>query len=645
MLSISLFAQPEDLVLLDYDWAENAEPTLLTAEQEELNEVITTYTRMVEYAFTQSGLVEYNLVHRRKRLNSEDAVNSNNKVYIPVYDENKYIELKARAISGSGKVKEQDEDNIKQGFDEETEREYNYFAFEGLEVGDEIEYLYIIEKSPSYSGSAVTLQSDNLTFNTRFEVISPWNLVFQTKSYNGLPELEADTTLEEKNRLFLKVDTLKALKDEPSSYTDPNLGKVAYKLNDNLYNNKHDIISYAYAAQNIYEAYHEPLDKKERKAVKKFLKDIEEYSGTSIYRQVEDYLKTEYSIIDAYSEDLEDLAYIYKNKVMGYRGAIKLFITLYSELELENQMVYTTNRNDFRFDPDFESYLSVRECLLYLPEMDDYMDPTDQFSRIGFVNPNYRANDGLFIEAVEVGDFATAVAEVKEIEELPGSFTTDSLNLELQFTNGLDEHMINIHRSISGYNARSLQPIYEYMDEESRKDFDEAMLKYIDEEAKVEEVSLKNMEANLIGVKPMKVDGKIVLDKIIEKAGPKYLFKIGLLIGPQMELYKADDEEERKLDVEVPYGRSYERTMRFAVPEGYVVKNLDALKIDKHYNTVEDSELYFISDYVREGNDITITIREYYEKCTYPKEHFEEYRAIINAAADFNKVVLSLEKA
>ena len=52
----------------------------------------------------------------------------------------------------------------------------------------------------------------------------------------------------------------------------------------------------------------------------------------------------------------------------------------------------------------------------------------------------------------------------------------------------------------------------------------------------------------------------------------------------------------------------------------------------------------FVSSYMMEGNTLTITIMEEYRKTSYPLSQYDDFRKIINAAADFNKVALVLEK-
>jgi len=52
----------------------------------------------------------------------------------------------------------------------------------------------------------------------------------------------------------------------------------------------------------------------------------------------------------------------------------------------------------------------------------------------------------------------------------------------------------------------------------------------------------------------------------------------------------------------------------------------------------------FNSSYQVEGNVVKITILEEYRRTYYPLSQFEDFKKVINAAADFNKVALVLEK-
>jgi hypothetical protein len=52
----------------------------------------------------------------------------------------------------------------------------------------------------------------------------------------------------------------------------------------------------------------------------------------------------------------------------------------------------------------------------------------------------------------------------------------------------------------------------------------------------------------------------------------------------------------------------------------------------------------FTSKYNLTPTSCVIDINEYYKKITTSKKDFESYRKVVNAAADFNKLILVLQK-
>jgi hypothetical protein len=141
-------------------------------------------------------------------------------------------------------------------------------------------------------------------------------------------------------------------------------------------------------------------------------------------------------------------------------------------------------------------------------------------------------------------------------------------------------------------------------------------------------------------VKPLVISANVNTDKFLEVAGMKYLFKVGELIGPQMELYQ---EEKRELPVQSDYNRAYHRELTFNIPEGYKIVNLEDINMDVTHKTKDKVDLAFVSTFKQEGNTIKVTIDEFYELMDMPKEEYESYQAVVNAAADFNKIVLIYE--
>ena len=116
---------------------------------------------------------------------------------------------------------------------------------------------------------------------------------------------------------------------------------------------------------------------------------------------------------------------------------------------------------------------------------------------------------------------------------------------------------------------------------------------------------------------------------------------MGEIIGKQTELYQ---ENVRKLPIEIQYPHHYVRKIKIILPEGATAKNLEKFAMDYKTQLNGKTEAIFMSTYEKKDNTINVENTESYELVNYPKESFDQYRAVINAAADFNKIVIVINK-
>ena len=58
-----------------------------------------------------------------------------------------------------------------------------------------------------------------------------------------------------------------------------------------------------------------------------------------------------------------------------------------------------------------------------------------------------------------------------------------------------------------------------------------------------------------------------------------------------------------------------------------------------------EASSYFVSNYeIINNKTVVVKVNEDYKSIFYPKERFQDYRKVVNASADFNKVVILFEK-
>ncbi|MEJ7585952.1 MAG: hypothetical protein WKI04_00170 [Ferruginibacter sp.] len=141
--------------------------------------------------------------------------------------------------------------------------------------------------------------------------------------------------------------------------------------------------------------------------------------------------------------------------------------------------------------------------------------------------------------------------------------------------------------------------------------------------------------------KALIISGTIHTAELLERAGNKLLFKLGELIGTQVQMYQ---EKPRQLPAEMPFAHLQERKITFDIPPGYDIKNLDDIKIDVQYKKDNVVVMGFVSSYKVVGNVLEVNVVETYRHLKYPLTEFETFRKVINSSADFNKIVLVLEK-
>jgi hypothetical protein len=103
-------------------------------------------------------------------------------------------------------------------------------------------------------------------------------------------------------------------------------------------------------------------------------------------------------------------------------------------------------------------------------------------------------------------------------------------------------------------------------------------------------------------------------------------------------------EKPRQLPAELPYAHELERKLTFDIPQGYTIKNLNDINIDVQYKKDNVVTMGFVSSYKIVNNVLEVYIMETYRELKYPLSEFETFKKVINASADFNKIVLLLEK-
>ncbi|MCB0804433.1 MAG: DUF3857 domain-containing protein [Bacteroidales bacterium] len=631
---------PAQLFHENYSWGE------FPVVPENLNDekLVTLFSKtVIEFAYQGDDFVEFDTEHKILFINSEEEVKRNNNIYIYYNESSEIVMAKARIIKPGKNVIETDDSKILDSYDEETGEKYKYFALEGLEKGDMIELIHVIKQYPDYNGRRVFIQDKDPILRFEFDLFSPENLLFDFLVRNDTNHVVMDT-LSENNHWVFYIDSIKGLQQEESAPYKILLKQLIYKLDRNLANNSRDITSYGQASRIIFERVYTNADKQDFKAIDKFLKNADVNMDLPTEEQIfkiENYVKNNINIVEYSNPELEKISSILSNKTASETGMVNLFANIFKVLEIDHQLVVTSDRTSILFDPLFESFNFLTGHLIYFPGTGKYMSPDKFEYRYGLPPAIFTNNFGLFIKRVSLGDLDSGIGKIKYIEPLGYNETYHNHFVIATINPDFSKVDLDVTTKSMGYFASPLQPYMELISEDIKKEVaTDGADNYIPNST-VNSWSFLNTEPEKVGKEPFIIKYDISNGDLINVAGDHFLFKIGLLIGPQQELYS---ETSRILPVYDNYKRTFDRELKIIFPEGFSVTNAGDLDIFAEYVVEGKQILLFKSTHMYSENEIVVNIHEYYDQIEYSVEEYPAYREVVNSASDFNKVTLVVEK-
>jgi hypothetical protein len=240
-----------------------------------------------------------------------------------------------------------------------------------------------------------------------------------------------------------------------------------------------------------------------------------------------------------------------------------------------------------------------------------------------------------------IGNFTTAIGEIKFIpmEDVKHSYSNMDMTLKMEKDDAL---VVSVKQIYGGYTASSYRMPFVYLPADQQHEVLKQMVKFGTNSENILSHSFENKEMEQADpYKPFVINASVKSTNLVERAGEKLIIKIGEVIGEQAEMYQA---KARTTPIDVGFPHVLDRTIELVIPEGYSIKNLGDLNISEVYKESDKEIMGFVSSYNLSGNVLKITINESYNRVTYPIEQYEQFKKVINASADFNKVVLVLDK-
>ena len=601
--------------------------------------------RYIEFLFENEQLVKYETVKRIIKINNDKAIDIFNKFSISLFDVIDIIDIKARTIRKDGKVLELDKSNIKEVENLDEEGNYKKFAIDGIEIGSIVEINFKIKKAPRLYGSYF-FQNEGTIYNALLQIISPKHLDFDAISYNKDFFIN-DTIIQNKKYLTLTCDSIESI-DVNEAYSFPDANKVRIEFSYRMNNEYHTTPYYTYslATKNIYNTLYN-IDNKEEKLIKKLIQKIEldNLSNEEKIFKIEKYVKENFLIRPI--DNINDGKYIVNIINNGYSseiGITRLFTNVLKFTGIKHNVVATCDRSYKKFDENFMSWNYLNDYFIYFPETNKLLAPTLIEYRYPAIPTDFYFNNGLFLKLIEIGGIENAVHKIKQIPD--HHYTESFINhyITVDFSEDLDMINTSITHSFGGNSAYSIKQYFAFLPEEQRNLMIKDYIKEINDDIEIVDYNVENGDININPFeKPFNIITDLKIHSIIENAGNSYLFNIGELIGRQVELYQ---EHKRQQQIDFNYPHILDREIIVNIPEGYEIVGLEKLKMDIKKGNLENDNNYtmgFLSDYEFSENILTVKIHEYYTTPTYPIEQYEDFRKVVNAAADFTKIVLVLK--
>lgn len=585
----------------------------------------------------------YRTLHKIIKVLDERGIESYNKMSFPVSKSIDVINLKARTILPDGKVLEITKDKMKTVTNEDGSSE-QVFALEGVEKGAEIELLYSYKRPVGLFGSE-TIQYAFPIMHSSFLLESPKRVIFQGKSYNGFTAPH-DSLSDNKRYVMAEMNNIPELKSEEYSFYDLNRMRIDYKVSY-LPEEKTDVRMFTWQdmVKRLYENTYTVTDK-ETKAVQQYLKTLgvqESDSEPEKIKKIETGIKSNIT----YYRELEDqnswrLDNIINKKSATETGLNRLFAACFKQAGVNHELGITTNKTQAAFDSDFENWNLMEDYVFFFPNQKKFLYPTGTYYRYPYVPSSMLNNKGIFCKLMTLGEMTSAVADVRTITSMPYAETCHNLDATVTFTDDM-ECKTSITCSFGGYAALGLREAALLLPKDKIKELVTSLVSICDKPENMISYSTANEGfENYYTATPLKAVAEIKTPQLVEKAGNKYVFKLGEIIGRQSELYQ---EDKRKLPIDLPYPHSLVRDIVVVIPEGYKVLNPETINMSQELKEADGRvSAAFISSYKLVGNKLMITINEYYAQTHYEISQYETYRKVINAAADFNKVNLLLAK-
>lgn len=587
--------------------------------------------RRIVYSEEKRFVTRHKIVH----IENSESINDFNKIYIYIPYGGEIENLQARSIKKDGSVIDLNKNNIKEITELEDNASYKIFAIEGAETGCQIEYSYTISM-PTFDTGIEELSSNYPIKSATVVIQGTKYLKVHSKPYNmneTKSEVDYGYTYSSKNLLPIP-------KEEYASESS-NSPFVIYGIKSSPAG---DLIfsKYEYVATYLYYTFNN-FDTKQKGKFYKYIKEFTTVQRTfDVIQKINSTIKKNFFFVDDYTEELEDIASIVKTGKANKKGMTKLFCIAFKILGINYQVWATCDKYQFQFDSEFCSRYYVTDYLIYLPAYERFVHATTANSQVGIVPSYLDGNMALVTNPDRKETF-------KEINSSTSKHDGTELAVYVKLNINEGHSIISLTETGKGYVAYSHNVDMYYSDSEDERNqviLDNLDWRYPDCEVLsynwINKESWGNLDSCYDYDCKRSYFAELKSGTLYDRIGEKLILNVGSLIGPQNELY---NQESRTQPIVNGYNKSYSFSITIEIPDGYKFVDQQNLNIHNEFKSSSGiAKCGFKSSYEIVGNLIVITIYEFYDQINLSKSEYDDFKRVINSAADFNKSAILFEK-
>lgn len=574
--------------------------------------------------------------HHFKSIINNNIDEINNEIIIPKLNILEVLDVKAKIISNES-IKLYDFQSI-ESFKDDSLSNDNFIVYELPEIkqNDIIEVMYTVKKNYNFNGSK-NIQESYPILSADFILIQD-NLTSNIKVYNAKNYKIKDTLISGKNAKFINFSKIKESINEQYATAIANKLKVSYQCyseQDNSTQNEY----WGNLVTNVSELF---FPKSINKKAEELLKEIKNgyvtipWNELKIANSIDTYIKKNFIISDKKDQKLNNIDHILEQKESNDFSIIQVYTQLLKLAEIEYEIAISCNRFYLKFDPDFFDPNQLREFLIYIPKSNVYISPNRIEYRATEAPDDLTGNYAMFIDKNLDYYFSEIILENKGFSEI-------NKNIKINISKNLKKSIINEKRYFTGYWG-ILNRNYVFLSENEKTDF---LIDYFTisglNDKKIIKYKINNYDIDYnFKNEPLEITSKLETKDLISRVNGKILLNVGKVIGLQSNLFK---EVERVNPIEINFPNEYFYEIEFLIPKGYKVLTIDNLIKDRKYISVDGNvTAQFKSSANIVNNKLTIKISEYYKSFKYEKNRYNEFRDVINTAAEFYESNIELEK-